>query len=408
MTAPLIPDNIDLRDFAYMPLDVVRLRDSDFTALTSAEAFRSGLLLWCAAWHQVPAGSLPADDRVLSNLAGYGRVVKEWLNIKDEALHGWVLCEDGRYYHPVICEKAQESWAGKQRHHYAKFADRLRKANKKLEESGLPPAEIPTIELWIAAGSPAEWQTISEDSKPNSKESGNHSTGNKNNSAGNPAENALKGKGEVRDRERDNISLEKNKKNPDGFLTAEQASALWVPNLEHLNSLMAERDYPPVSQTELADQLADFNRNNHGKGHTENQLYLHLRVWIVNARRKAQVQPAAQKPAKPAKQQQPDHSQRQTESPVPKNPSFDDRLDWESFGCGYTVGQVRENIQEGETPEKCLARLIKGKVANDTMAKQLEREAGQAAQREAQQRAAQAEADLLTKQQQRQPRSGAA
>lgn len=362
MTAPLLPSNIDLRDFAYMPLDVVRLRDSDFTALTSAEAFRSGLLLWCAAWHQVPAGSLPADDRVLSNLAGYGRVVKEWLNIKDEALHGWVLCEDGRYYHPVICEKAQESWAGKQRHHYAKFADRLRKANKKLEESRLPTVEIPALELWIAAGSPAEWPIISAESQSNSKEVDTHSDGNKNDSSGNPAENPLKGKGEVRDRDRDrdNIAFEKNKKNPDGFLTAEQASALWVPSLEHLNTLMAEKDYQPVSQAELDTQLADFNRNNHGKSHTENQLYLYLRKWLFNARAKPQPVPTGQKPPKP-ENHQPDHSQRQTESPVPKNPSFDDRPDWEPFGCGYIVGQIRQNQQAGESPEHCLARLISEK-----------------------------------------------
>ena len=27
-----------------------------------SNAFRAGVLLWCAAWHQVPAGSLPDDD----------------------------------------------------------------------------------------------------------------------------------------------------------------------------------------------------------------------------------------------------------------------------------------------------------------------------------------------------------
>lgn len=205
-----------------------------------------------------------------------------------------------------------------------------------------------------------------------------------------------------------NLPLEKNKNNADAFLTAAQAKAIWVPDLDNLNELMLEKDYPIVTQAELDAQIVDFNRNNHGKDHTINQLYLHLRAWIANARVKSQPKPTGQKPAKPAKHQQPDYSQRQTESPIPKNPSFDDRPDWEPFGCGYTVGQVRENIQEGETPEKCLARLIHGKVANDTMAKQLEREAEQAAQMEAQQRAAQAEADLLAKQQQRQRTPGAA
>ncbi|MFX7021136.1 DUF1376 domain-containing protein, partial [Acinetobacter baumannii] len=78
---PLIDSDVDLRDFAYMPLDVVRFRDSDFTAITDGEAFKAGVLLWCASWHQVPAGSLPNDDRILANLAGFGRFIGEWVKV---------------------------------------------------------------------------------------------------------------------------------------------------------------------------------------------------------------------------------------------------------------------------------------------------------------------------------------
>ncbi|MDR8242339.1 DUF1376 domain-containing protein, partial [Acinetobacter baumannii] len=58
---------------------------------------------------------------------------------------------------PTICEKAQESWASKQGHHYAKFADRMRKYNKKLESEGKKSIDIPTSEQWIAAGCPKDW-----------------------------------------------------------------------------------------------------------------------------------------------------------------------------------------------------------------------------------------------------------
>ena len=102
MKQPLLPDNIDLRDFQFMPLDVVRLRDSDFTAVSSGEAFRAGIILWSIAWHQVPAGSLPADDQIIASLAGYGRSPKEWQKIRVQAMHGWVECSDGRLYHPVV------------------------------------------------------------------------------------------------------------------------------------------------------------------------------------------------------------------------------------------------------------------------------------------------------------------
>ena len=109
MTEPLTPAGLDLRDFDWMPLEVMRLRDSDLSVLASGDAFRAAVLLWCAAWHQVPAGSLPTDDRLLANLAGYGRDLEGWVHVKDDALRGFIECSDGRMYHPVVCEKAIEA-----------------------------------------------------------------------------------------------------------------------------------------------------------------------------------------------------------------------------------------------------------------------------------------------------------
>ena len=110
LPAPPLPATVDLRDFPYMPLDVVRLRDSDLAALETAEAFRAAVLLWAASWHQVPAASLPDDDRVLSNLAGFGRVVAEWRKVREGALRGFTRCADGRLYHLVVAEKAIDAW----------------------------------------------------------------------------------------------------------------------------------------------------------------------------------------------------------------------------------------------------------------------------------------------------------
>jgi hypothetical protein len=109
MTEPLAPPDLDLRDFSYMPLEVLRLRDSEMVVLATAEEFRAAVLLWCASWHQVPASSLPSDDRLLANLAGYGRDVESWLKVRSAALRGFVECSDGRFYHPVIAEKAVEA-----------------------------------------------------------------------------------------------------------------------------------------------------------------------------------------------------------------------------------------------------------------------------------------------------------
>lgn len=111
---PLVPAGVDLRGLLFMPLDVQRLRDSDLALTLSGDEFRAAVLLWCAAWTQVPAASLPDDDRLLAALAGYGRDVRGWQEVRAGAMRGFVLCDDGRWYHPVVAEKAIEAWAERQ------------------------------------------------------------------------------------------------------------------------------------------------------------------------------------------------------------------------------------------------------------------------------------------------------
>jgi len=105
---PLVPADVDLRGLPWMPVDTVRLLDSDINAISSGDEFRAAVRLWCKAWHQVPAGSLPDDDRILATLSGYG---VRWKRMREVALRGFVRCSDGRLYHPVIAEKALEAWA---------------------------------------------------------------------------------------------------------------------------------------------------------------------------------------------------------------------------------------------------------------------------------------------------------
>lgn len=109
-TAPLVPAEVDLRDFGFMPLDVLRLRDSDLMALSTGDEFKAAVALWCVAWHQVPAASLPNDDRLLARYSGAGAA---WRKVKAEALRGFVECSDGRLYHATIAEKAREAWESK-------------------------------------------------------------------------------------------------------------------------------------------------------------------------------------------------------------------------------------------------------------------------------------------------------
>lgn len=145
---PLTPSDCDLRDFQFMPLDVVRLRDSDLAALEDPAACWAAVLLWCAAWHQLPAASLPDDDRVLSQLAGFGRVVKEWQKVREGALRGWIKCSDGRLYHPVVAEKAREAWQSKVEQRWKTECARIKKHNQR--HGTLVP--FPTLEQFMSSG----------------------------------------------------------------------------------------------------------------------------------------------------------------------------------------------------------------------------------------------------------------
>lgn len=145
LPAPLVPVDTDLQDFRFMPLDVVRLRDSRLAAQVSGEAFRCAVLLWCVSWHQVPAGSLPDDDVVLAGYAGFGRSVKEWKKHRADALHGWVTCADGRLYHPVVCEKVLEAREQKLRHWFRTECSRIKKS---CERANIRPT-YPTYEQWL-------------------------------------------------------------------------------------------------------------------------------------------------------------------------------------------------------------------------------------------------------------------
>jgi uncharacterized phage protein (TIGR02220 family) len=108
---PLVPAEVDLRDFPFTPIFRARLFGSSFHARTSDAAWRAGVTLWLKSWDQVPAGTLPDDDIDLCRLAELGRDMKSWAKLRDTALHGWRKCTDGRLHHQVVAEGVLEAWA---------------------------------------------------------------------------------------------------------------------------------------------------------------------------------------------------------------------------------------------------------------------------------------------------------
>ena len=149
-TSPLVPQDCDLRDFPFMPLDVLRLRDSELALKATGEAFRCAVLLWCAAWHQVPAGSLPDDDETLAAFAGYGRAPRDWKKHRSGALRGWIKCNDGRLYHPVVAEKANEAWRAKLEQRWKTECARIKKHCQRHQIAFDPP----DFDNWMSQGCP--------------------------------------------------------------------------------------------------------------------------------------------------------------------------------------------------------------------------------------------------------------
>lgn len=150
--SPLVPPEVDLSGFRFMPLDTVRLLDSDLFAISTGDEFKAAVSLWCKSWLQKPAGSLPDDDRVLAHLSGTGA---RWRKLRAMAMRGFVLCSDGRWYHPLIAEKAVEAWQRREEWQEAqenkqtrqqRWRQRLKEVSARLRDLGIAVPSGATME----------------------------------------------------------------------------------------------------------------------------------------------------------------------------------------------------------------------------------------------------------------------
>lgn len=158
-TAPLTPPDADLQDFPFMPLHVARLRDSDLAAEGDPEGCWYAVLLWAAAWHQLPAGSLPENEAVLTKLCGLGRDVRTFRKHKQDALRGFVLCDDGRLYHPVIAEQVLSGWESKLRQRHRTECATIKQRNVRHGTT----ETRPTFAAWVTRSYPASVPYLSLD-----------------------------------------------------------------------------------------------------------------------------------------------------------------------------------------------------------------------------------------------------
>jgi hypothetical protein len=122
---PLTPADCDLRGMEWMPMHGHKLEGSDFDSLANDTEYRAAHRLWWAAWQQqVPAASLPDNDKIICNLAGFQRDQKGWEKVRAMALHGFVKCSDGRLYHRFLAPEAIIAWEKRKRERERKAAYR--------------------------------------------------------------------------------------------------------------------------------------------------------------------------------------------------------------------------------------------------------------------------------------------
>ncbi|KQO73449.1 hypothetical protein ASF18_16790 [Methylobacterium sp. Leaf89] len=107
-----MPAHVSFAGYHYIPLDIKMLTESDLAFLTG-DGFKAALILLAKSWQETPATSLPDDNRLLANLAGFGKgpaAMSEWEKVREEALSDFVLCSDGRLYSQSLQARALEAW----------------------------------------------------------------------------------------------------------------------------------------------------------------------------------------------------------------------------------------------------------------------------------------------------------
>jgi hypothetical protein len=104
----------------WFPFYIDRFLGSRLVSTTDRDAAFVSIVLLAEAMRQDPAGTLPDDDAELAHLAGFGRDIDGWLDVRSRgALRKWtpVLCrgaesgeiEQIRLGHPVIAQVALEA-----------------------------------------------------------------------------------------------------------------------------------------------------------------------------------------------------------------------------------------------------------------------------------------------------------
>ena len=130
----------------------------------------------------------------------------------------------------------------------------------------------------------------------------------------------------------------------------------WQPDFNEIQGNLRDLGFKPCDQTKLDRVLTKFKKSRRGQYEPEGALELALCNWINNEREPAQPRgkAAAGQQAEP---------QRTTDTTNLRERKFEDYHDSQKYSGVFTAGQIRENLQDGETPDECVLRLTKAMLA---------------------------------------------
>lgn len=123
------PADTSVQHFHKLPLDVVRLQKSSLWMESEDDPWLGfgAINIWIDAWMGVPTGSIDPTDRLIHKRAKMPKT--EWERVGARILEGFVLHDDGRWYHPVLVEMALTSIAASR-----KQSDRAKKRWQKNDQ----------------------------------------------------------------------------------------------------------------------------------------------------------------------------------------------------------------------------------------------------------------------------------
>ena len=110
----LVPAEVNVASFPWAPVRLEFFAAHPLALHPSGEPFRALVLLIAQAWRQQPAMTLPNDEARLAAMAGFGRDIAGWLQVREPVLSGWFLGDDDRFHHEELAPWALQAWASKQ------------------------------------------------------------------------------------------------------------------------------------------------------------------------------------------------------------------------------------------------------------------------------------------------------